>query len=73
MNLIKIKISNIPDPEFKAIIIRIPAGCEKSIKDMKNTLTTEIKQFKTNQAEMKNAITQIQNGPQGWKNQRNEQ
>lgn len=50
-----------PDPEFKAIIVRIQAGLKKSIEGIRETLTTEVKELKTNQAKMKNAITKIQN------------
>ena len=37
-----------PDPEFKARIKRVLDGCEKSIEDNKESLTTEIKELKTN-------------------------
>ena len=59
--LIKMVMKNTPDSEFKATIIRILAGLEKSMEDNRQSLTTEIKEFKTTQAEMKNAITKIQN------------
>ena len=48
-----------PDPEFKATIITILAELEKSIGDMRETLTTGIKGLKTNQAKMKNVVTKI--------------
>ena len=35
-------ISNMPDGEFKATIIRILAGLEKSMKNIRETLTAEI-------------------------------
>jgi len=38
-------------------IIRAPAGLEKSIDDSRGTLPTKIKDLKTTQAEIKNAIT----------------
>ena len=59
-DLIKTNIGNMPDPEFKAKIIRILAGLEKSIENIMETLTAEIKELKTNQAEVKD-ITKIQN------------
>ena len=40
------------DPEFKTII-SILAGLEKSIEDTRESLTTEIKDLKTRQAEIK--------------------
>ena len=67
-DLIETDISNMPNPEFiifnfsdplfKATIIRIFAGFEKSIEDIRDILTAEIKEL--NQAKMKNAITEIQ-------------
>ena len=39
-DLIETDISNMPDPEFKTIIIRILAGLEKSIEDNRASLTT---------------------------------
>ena len=39
-------ISNMPDGEFKAIIIRILTGLEKRIEDIMETLTTELKEKK---------------------------
>ena len=60
-DIIKRDISNMTDPEFKARIIRTLAGLEKTIEDMGESPTTEMKDLKTNQAEMKNAITKIQN------------
>ena len=54
-------ISNMLVPEFKVTIIRILAGLEKSMKDIRKTLNIEIKELENNQAEMKNAITEIQN------------
>ena len=50
-----------PNGEFKTTIIRILAGLEKSMKDIRKTLNIEIKELENNQAEMKNAITEIQN------------
>ena len=48
-----------PDPEFKATTIRILAGLEKSIEVIRDSLTAEIKELKTNQNEIKNTITNI--------------
>ena len=42
-----------PGPEFKTTIIRILVGPEKSIDDPRESLTTEIKDLKTSQAEIK--------------------
>jgi len=51
-NLIKTDKSNMPEPEFKAAIIRIQAGLEKSIEDTRESLSAEIKELKTSQTEI---------------------
>ena len=48
-----------PDPEFKATIIRIFDGLEKSIEDTRQSLTAKIRDLKTSQAEIKNPITEM--------------
>ena len=55
--LIKTGISNMSEPEFKTMIIKILAGIEKSMEDIKESLTAEIKDLRTSQVEVKNAIT----------------
>lgn len=60
-DLIETDINNMSDPEFKAIIIRIIGGLEKSIEGTREFLSTEIKDLKTSQAKMKIAITEIRN------------
>ena len=45
------------DGEFKATIIRL----EKRIEDIGETLTTDIKELKKNQSEMKSAVNEIGN------------
>ena len=42
-------ISNMPDGEFEATIIRILTGLEKRIEDISETLTIVIKELKKNQ------------------------
>ena len=61
--LIKIDISNMLETEFKTTIIRILAELEKSIKETRDTLITEIKDLKTNQATIKNPVTKMLNQP----------
>lgn len=46
-----------PDAEFKKTVIRIITGLEKRMKDIREMLTTDIKELK----KMKNVITEIQN------------
>ena len=45
--------------EFKTVK-RILSGLEESIEDTRESLTAEIKEIKTGQAEIKNAITKMQ-------------
>ena len=45
-DLSKTDISNMPDGEFKATIIRIPGGLEKRVEDISESLTIEIKGLK---------------------------
>ena len=59
--MLKTDISNIPEQEFKTIVIKILGRLERSIKDTRETLAQEIRDLKTSQAEIKNAITEIQN------------
>ena len=56
-DLSETNISNMPDGELKAKIIRILTGCGKRVEDFREALTTEIKK----QSEMKNIIMKIQN------------
>ena len=42
-------ISNMPNGEFKAMIISILTGLEKRMEGINKTLTTEIKKLKKNQ------------------------
>ena len=60
-DLIKTDKSNMPEQEFKTIIIRIRARLEKTIGDTRESLTTEIRDLKTSEAEIKNAITKMKN------------
>jgi len=53
--------SKMSEPEFKSTIIWLLAGLEKSIEDTRETHTAEIKDLKTGQAKIKNAIIDMQN------------
>ena len=48
---IETDIRNMPDPEFKATIIRL-ASLEESMEDPRESLTTEIKDLKASQTTM---------------------
>ena len=60
-DLINTDTRKISQPEFKTVIIRIIAGLEKSIGDTRKSLKAEIKELKTSQAEIRNAINKMQN------------
>ena len=59
-DLINANISKTSELEFKTTVIRILSGLEKSTEDMRECLTTEIKELESSQAEIKNAITEMQ-------------
>lgn len=44
-DIIKTDISNIPDPEIKAMILRILTGLEKNKEDFRETPAAEIKEL----------------------------
>ena len=48
------------DLESRIMIIKIQAGLEKSIKDTREFLSAETKELKSNQTEIKNALTEMQ-------------
>lgn len=50
-------ISKISELEFRIMIIRLLAGLTKRIKDTRESLSAEIK---SNQVEIKNALTEMQ-------------
>ena len=49
------------DGGFKGIIIRIHTGLEKCVQIISQALTTETKELKKNQSEMKSTINDIKN------------
>ena len=53
--------SNIPEKEFKVIIIKIPTELEKEVEYRKEILKKEIENIKKNQPKMKNSIAKIKN------------
>ena len=58
-DLINTNTSKMSELKSKTTIIRILAGLEKSIEDTRESLTTEIKELKSSQAKIKNAITEM--------------
>ena len=71
----EMEISNMPDREFKVMVIKILI-IKKRVEDLNKTLNKEIKNIEKNQSEMKNSITEIKNTlegiysrpdkPEGW-------
>ena len=59
-DLIITNINKMFELEFKTIIIKILPGLGKSMEDTGETLTSEIKELKSSQAKIKNAITKMQ-------------
>ena len=51
-------MSNMPNAAFNAVIVKILTGSEKRVKDINETLTTEIKELKK-ESEMKSAINTL--------------
>lgn len=60
-DLIKTDRSIMHDPEFKATVIKILAGLEKSTEDTRGPLTGKTKDLKTSQPKIKDPVTEIQN------------
>ena len=54
------KIGKISELEFKTTIIRILAWVQISIEDIRESLSVEIKEINSSQAEIKSAITEMQ-------------
>ena len=54
----KADISNMPDGEFKAMIIKILTGLEKKVENISETINTEIR---NNIADIKWSISQVRN------------
>ena len=48
-----------PEPEFKATVIKILVEIEKIMEDIKETLTVETKELKMNQEEMKKCDNRV--------------
>ena len=54
------EISNIPNREFRAIvIIKVLIGLEKRVENLSETFNKEIRNIKRNQPEMKNLIAEF--------------
>ena len=73
--LIKNNLNNITESAFRIIVIKLIAGLENSIEDIRESIATEIKGLRNSQEQLKNVINELQNKirPQlGLKRQRRE-
>ena len=61
-DLTKMEISNIPDREFKIMIINIPTGLDKRVENINETLNTEVKEETIRD---ENIIIKVKNTPDG--------
>ena len=59
-DLVNADISKMSELEFKTTTVRILAGLGNSIEDTRESLSAEIKELKSSQAKIKNAITEMQ-------------
>ena len=59
--LIKNDLNNITESKFRIIVIKLIAGLEKSIKESRESLATEIKGLRNSQEELKTALNEMQN------------
>ena len=53
------EISNVPEREFKIMVIKILTGFEKIVDDFIETLNKDIENIEKNQSKMRNSITGI--------------
>ncbi|KAF0875346.1 LORF1 protein, partial [Crocuta crocuta] len=59
--LLKTDISNITEQQFRTIVIKLIAGLEKSMEDIRETIATNTMELKNSYDEFKNAIHEIHN------------
>ncbi|KAF0877299.1 LORF1 protein, partial [Crocuta crocuta] len=59
--LLKADISHITEQEFRTIVIKLIAGLEKSMEDIKETIATKTMKLKNSCDELKNAINVVHN------------
>ena len=64
----EMEISNMPDKEFKEMIIRISTKLERWIEELRENLNKELKGIIKDQAELKNTITKMKNTLKGVNN-----
>ena len=57
--MLKTDISNVSEQEFRTTVVSLLAGFEERIEDTREALAAEIKNLKTSQVELKNAITEM--------------
>ena len=55
----EVEISNLPNKEFKVMIIKIPSELRKRMNEHSENFNKELEHIKRNQTELKNKITEI--------------
>lgn len=61
----KMEINNLPDKEFKVMIIRMLTELKRSMDERRENFKKNILKFFKNQSELKNAITSMNNTSEG--------
>ena len=61
----KTEINNLPDKEFKALIIKMLTGPGKSKDKHSENFNKELENIKRKQSELKNTITEMKNAQEG--------
>ncbi|KAF0885224.1 LORF1 protein, partial [Crocuta crocuta] len=59
--LLKTDISNITEQEFRTVVIKLIAGLEKGMEDIRETIATKTIELKNSCGELKNAINEMHN------------
>ncbi|KAF0887368.1 LORF1 protein, partial [Crocuta crocuta] len=59
--LLKTDISNITEQEFRTTVIKLIAGLEKGMEDIRETIATKTMELKNSCDELKNAINEMHN------------
>ena len=53
------EINNMPDREFKVMVIKVLTGLEKRVDGLRVTFNKKMENIKQNQSEMKNSTTEF--------------
>ena len=59
--LLKTYINNTLDQDFRIIVIKLIAGLEKSIEDIRESIPADIKDLRNSHDELRNGVNEVQN------------